>query len=89
MPCGIAALKAKLGALESAIVEKFGAHGVLIIQYSDLNRSNSERRKAAQVRRCPMKSLGHALGAFDGSRAVTGGLASRCSNLTCSSARAR
>jgi hypothetical protein len=56
MPCGIAALKAKLGALESAIVEKFGAHGVLIIQYSDLNRSNSERRKAAQVRRCPMKN---------------------------------
>jgi hypothetical protein len=33
----IAALKAKLGALEGAIVEKFGAHGVLICQYSDPN----------------------------------------------------
>ena len=45
----IAALKAKLGALESAIVEKFGAHGVLIIQYSDPNRDDAERRKAAQA----------------------------------------
>jgi hypothetical protein len=45
----IAALKAKLGALEGAIVEKFGAHGVLICQYSDPNRPDAERRKAAQA----------------------------------------
>jgi len=45
----IAALKEKLVALEGAVVEKFGAHGVLICQYSDPTRSADERRKAAQA----------------------------------------
>ena len=43
------ALKERLVALESAIVEKFGAHGVLICQYSDPTRPDAERRKAAQA----------------------------------------
>lgn len=43
----IAALKVKLSALEGAIIEKFGAHGVLICQYSDPTKPDAERRKAA------------------------------------------
>jgi hypothetical protein len=45
----LAALKEKLVALEGAVVEKFGAHGVLICQYSDPTRPDPERRKAAQA----------------------------------------
>jgi hypothetical protein len=46
----IAALKAKLGTLEGAIVKKFGAHGVLICQYSDPNRRRTAQGRPSRNR---------------------------------------
>lgn len=42
----IAKLKDRIQALEAAVVEKFGAHGVLVCQYSDPRLSAEDRRKA-------------------------------------------
>jgi hypothetical protein len=39
--------KAHIADLEGAVVEKFGAHGVLVCQYSDPRLSHEDRRKAA------------------------------------------
>jgi hypothetical protein len=42
-------LREKLASLEAAIVKEYGAHGVLICQYSDPSLPDAERRKAAQA----------------------------------------
>jgi cell division protein FtsB len=42
-----AQLKAHVADLEKAIVDQFGAHGVLICQYNDPKLSPDDRRKAA------------------------------------------
>ena len=45
----VVALKERIASLEDAVIEKFGAHGLLVTQYSDPQLSSGERRQAAQA----------------------------------------